>query len=73
MPLSEQERRDAYAAVLRTSEGNDVLMDLVNFAQAVDVSEARLLGRCDVVTRFLDKREKAKYKLVEENPDEHDT
>ena len=48
----QDKRHKAYAAVLATEDGCEVLADLVRFAQAPDISEARALGRADVVLRF---------------------
>lgn len=58
-------RAEAYRAVLQTEQGREVLDDLVKFAQAQDVTEARLLGRADVVLRFENQKRRAGEKEQE--------
>jgi len=49
----------AYKKILESPEGSLVENDLVIFAQDPNISEARLLGRADVVLRFRRERQRA--------------
>lgn len=59
MERREKIRCQAYRGVLASDHGKAVLDDLVCFAQASDVTEARALGRADVVLRFLRENKRA--------------
>lgn len=64
----EKIREESFKSVLRTEQGRMVLDYLVRFAQATDVTEARQLGRCDVVNLFM--REAHRANEVEEKEEE---
>jgi hypothetical protein len=63
-------RSQAYQTLFTTREGAEILKDLVIFAQDPSVSEARLLGRADVIVRIERQRQKSKEPKQQETEDE---
>lgn len=61
----QKQTQQAYQIVLATPAGRDVLDDLTVFAQASDITEARALGRADVVLRMM-REKKRSYDLEQE-------
>lgn len=66
--LPEKIRRQAYQAFFNTRDGQIILADFVFQAQASDVSEARLLGRADIVVRI--ERQRHIVKEQEKEPED---
>jgi hypothetical protein len=52
----EAQQDETYKIILATSQGQDMLDDLIRFSQEPGIESARLLGRADVVTRIMAQR-----------------